>query len=43
MTRKKTGEYSPTRYYDDAGNEIRLNTGKTYIGVARKGRKSKWN
>ena len=43
ITWKKTGEYSPTRYYDDAGNEIRLNTGKTYIGVAQKGRKPKWN
>ena len=35
---KKTSDYEPTRYYDDAGNEIQLNTGKTYIGVAQKGR-----
>ena len=43
ITWKKTGDYSPTRYYDDAGNEIKLNTGKTYIGVAQKGRKPKFN
>jgi hypothetical protein len=40
---KKAGAYSPTRYYDDAGQEIRLNTGKTYIGVAQKGKKPKYN
>jgi hypothetical protein len=34
----KTSDYSPTRYYDDAGNEIKLNTGKTYIGIAQKGK-----
>ena len=27
------------RYFDDAGNEIQLNEGKTYIAVAQKERK----
>ena len=40
---KKTGDYSPTKYYDDAGNEIKLNTGKTYIGIAQKGRNPKYS
>ena len=34
----KSGDYEPTRYYDDFGNEIQLNTGKTYIAIAQKGR-----
>ena len=38
ITWKKTSDYAPTRYYDDNGNEIQLNTGKTYIGVAQQGR-----
>jgi len=38
ITWRKTGEYTPTRYYDDNGNEIKMNTGKTYIGIAQKGR-----
>lgn len=38
ITWKKTSDYSPTKYYDDNGNEIQLNTGKTYIGVAQDGR-----
>ena len=40
---KKTGDYSPTKYYDDAGHEIKLNTGKTYIGVAQKGHTPKFS
>lgn len=36
---QKTDEYAPTKYYDDYGNEILLNTGKTYIGIAQSGRK----
>lgn len=28
----KAGETAPTRYYDAAGNEITINTGKTYVG-----------
>ena len=39
ITWKKTSDYEPTRYYDDNGNEIQLNTGKTYIAVAQSGRK----
>lgn len=35
---KKTTDYEPTRYYDDAGNEIQLNTGKTYIAIAQAGK-----
>lgn len=38
VTWQKTGDYTPTVYYDDNGNEIQLNTGKTYIAVAQKGR-----
>jgi len=30
---KKTGNYDATRYYDDGGNEIILNTGKTMICI----------
>lgn len=40
---KKAGAYSPTKYYDDNGVEIKLNTGKTYIGIAQKGREPKFN
>lgn len=43
ITWKKTGDYSPTKYYDDAGNELKLNTGKTYIGVAQKGHTPKFS
>lgn len=38
ITWKKTSDYSPTRYYDDNGNEIQINEGKTYIAVAQKGK-----
>lgn len=34
---QKLAEYQPTVYYDDLGNEIQLNEGKTYIAVAQKG------
>lgn len=34
----KTSDYTPTKYYDDNGNEIQLNTGKTYIAVAQAGK-----
>ena len=34
----KTSDYSPTKYYDDNGNEIQLNTGKTYIAIAQAGK-----
>lgn len=33
VTWKKTSMTSPTRYYDADGNEIKLNTGKTYIAL----------
>ncbi|MDD3368886.1 MAG: DUF3048 domain-containing protein [Lachnospiraceae bacterium] len=38
ITWRKGSDYEPTRYYDDNGNEIQLNTGKTYIAVAQKER-----
>lgn len=33
ITWKKTGMTSPTRYYDAEGNEILINTGKTYVAL----------
>ena len=33
VTWEKTSDYGPTTYYDDNGNEITLNTGKTMIFV----------
>lgn len=38
VTWMKVAEYAPTVYYDDNGNEIQLNEGKTYIAIAQKGR-----
>ena len=38
ITWKKTDDYSPTKYYDDNGNEIQLNEGKTYIAIAQVGK-----
>lgn len=38
VTWQKMGDYLPTVYYDDFGNEIQLNEGKTYIAIAQKGR-----
>lgn len=35
--------YTPTRYYDDDGNEITLNTGKTMIYVIEDGDKVNYN
>ncbi|MBO6133243.1 MAG: DUF3048 domain-containing protein [Lachnospiraceae bacterium] len=43
ITWKKTSDYEPTRYYDDNGNEIKLNTGKTYIAIAQKDREVKYS
>lgn len=37
VTWTKTGDYSSTRFYDDFGNEITLNTGKTMICVVEEG------
>lgn len=33
VTWSKTSETSPTRYYDEDGNEITINTGKTYVAL----------
>ena len=40
ITWKKTADTSPTKYYDSEGNEITLNTGKTYIGLVSG---TRWN
>ena len=37
VTWEKTADYSATRYYDDDGNEIKLNTGKTMICILEDG------
>lgn len=37
VTWTKTSDYSATRFYDDYGNEIILNTGKTMICIVEKG------
>lgn len=37
ITWEKTTDYSPTRYYDDNGNEIEISTGKTMICVLQDG------
>lgn len=36
----KNSDYEPTRFYDDDGNEITLNTGKTMIFITRDGQDS---
>lgn len=38
VTWQKAGDYTPTVYYDDFGNEIQLNEGKTYIAIVQTGR-----
>ncbi len=37
VTWKKTADYEPTKYYDDDGNEIEFNTGKTMICIIEDG------
>ena len=37
VTWEKTTDYGATRYYDDDGNEIRLNTGKTMVCILEEG------
>lgn len=37
VTWEKTSDYSATRYYDDDGNEITLNTGKTMVLIVEDG------
>lgn len=38
ITWKKTGDYTPTVYYDDNGRVVQFNTGKTYIAIAQDGK-----
>lgn len=38
ITWSKKDDYSPTRYFDLSGNEIEMNTGKTYIAVVQMGK-----
>ncbi len=40
VTWEKTGDYAPTTYFDDNGQEITLNTGKTMIFVIQEKGKS---
>ena len=37
VTWKKSKDYEPTKYYDDNGNEVEINTGKTMICIAKQG------
>lgn len=37
ITWEKTGDYDATKYYDDYGNEIIMNTGKTMICIVEDG------
>ena len=37
VTWEKTTDYGATRYYDDNGNEIKLNTGKTMVCILEDG------
>ena len=39
---EKTSDRGATKYYDMDGNEIKLNTGKTYIAVSQEDRKITW-
>ncbi len=38
ITWEKTADYAPTKYYDESGKEIELNTGHTFIAIAQAGR-----
>ena len=38
ITWEKESDFAPTKYYDDNGNEIVLNPGKTFIAIAQEGR-----
>lgn len=38
---EKTSDYGATKYYDMSGNEIVLNTGKTYIAIVQEGTEPK--
>lgn len=43
ITWTKTSDYEPTRYYDMDGNEIQINTGKTFIAIAQSGKEVSFN
>jgi len=34
---EKTSDYGATKFYDMSGNEVQLNTGKTYIAIVQEG------
>ena len=38
VTWKKTSDFAPTKFYDDNGNEIEINPGKTNICVVEQGK-----
>ena len=37
VTWEKTADYEPTKYYDDNGNEVEVNTGKTMFCIVKDG------
>lgn len=37
VTWEKSTDYGPTKYYDDNGNEVEINTGKTMICIVKDG------
>lgn len=39
---EKTSDRGATKYYDMDGNEIKFNTGKTYIAIAEEGKEVSW-
>lgn len=43
VTWKKSDNYEPTKYYDDDGNEVVFNTGKTMIFIVQDGQKFSYN
>jgi hypothetical protein len=42
VTWTKENEDSPARYFDEAGNEITLNQGKTWVCIARNNYKDRF-
>lgn len=43
VTWKKSDNYEPTKFYDDDGNEVLFNTGKTMIFMVQDGQKISYN
>ena len=39
---QKSDDHTPTKYYDEYGQEIEFNTGKTYIAIAQSGKEPKF-